>query len=501
MGSACGPELPQPTSPRRRRPHPPPRGRPTVGVRVRAGPGSRSCPTWWRASSPPTAWSAGRRPRPGRAVAGSRAGAGRRGPRRPRAEEGGVTSRADRAAAPPWSIAAGPAGHTGGMPGGARSTRSVVERAPPVARPPVPARRHLRRRRHQLRHLLGGGRGRRALPVRRRHGGARSPLTEPDRALLPRLPARRAARASATATGSTGRGIRPAACAATRPSSCSTRTPRPSTGRAVASVALLAPAPRPDERRTTDSAPFMPRSVVVNPYFDWAGDRPPRTPLSDTVIYEAHVKGATRRHPEIEPRAARDLRGLAHPAFVDHLHRLGVTAIELLPVHQFIHDAHPRRARPAELLGLQLDRILRTAQRVRRRGQRGEQVQEFKQMVKVAARGRHRGDPRRGLQPHRRRQPLRPDAVVQGDRQHGLLPPDRRRPPPLHGLHGHRQPSTCATRTCCNSSWTACGTGSPRCTWTASGSTSPSALARELHEVDRLSAFFDLIQQDPASAR
>ena len=118
---------------------------------------------------------------------------------------------------------------------------------------------------------------------------------------------------------------------------------------------------------TTDMRPYAPRSVVADPFFDWAGDRRPRTVLSDTVIYEAHVKGATYRHPDIEPELRGTYSGIAHPAFLEHLRRLGITAIELMPVHQFVHDARLVDGRPAQLLGLQLDRLLRAARRVRAR--------------------------------------------------------------------------------------------------------------------------------------
>ncbi|MEV5650051.1 glycogen debranching protein GlgX [Nocardia sp. NPDC052254] len=78
--------------------------------------------------------------------------------------------------------------------------------------------------------------------------------------------------------------------------------------------------------------------VVVNPYFDWAGDRAPRRPYHETVIYEAHVKGLTMTHPAIPPRLRGTYAGIAHPAIIEHLLSLGVTAIELMPVHQFLHD-------------------------------------------------------------------------------------------------------------------------------------------------------------------
>src|SRR3954471_23221548 len=96
----------------------------------------------------------------------------------------------------------------------------------------------------------------------------------------------------------------------------------------------------PMARNDADSGPFMPKSVVINPYFDWENDRPLHVPVAESVIYEVHVKGATARHPGVEHELQGRFGGLAHPAFVEHLHPLGVTTVELLPVHQFVHDAH-----------------------------------------------------------------------------------------------------------------------------------------------------------------
>jgi isoamylase len=83
-----------------------------------------------------------------------------------------------------------------------------------------------------------------------------------------------------------------------------------------------------------DSAPYAMTSVVINPFFDWAGDRPLRVPYNETVIYEAHVKGMTVRHPEIPKDVRGSYAGLAHPAMIRHFRQLGVTAVELMPVHQ-----------------------------------------------------------------------------------------------------------------------------------------------------------------------
>ena len=94
----------------------------------------------------------------------------------------------------------------------------------------------------------------------------------------------------------------------------------------------------PDEVNHDDSAHHVPKSVVINPFFDWHDDRPPHTPYHDTVIYEAHVKGLTYLHPDVPEEMRGTYSGVAHPATIAHLQRLGITAIELMPVHQFIHD-------------------------------------------------------------------------------------------------------------------------------------------------------------------
>src|SRR5262249_55499863 len=97
---------------------------------------------------------------------------------------------------------------------------------------------------------------------------------------------------------------------------------------------------KPDEREDSDSAPYMPGSIVISPWFDWDNDRHPRTPWHETVLYEVHVKGFTARHPSISRELRGTYAGLATPEAIDHFTRLGVTAVELLPVHHFVHDAH-----------------------------------------------------------------------------------------------------------------------------------------------------------------
>ena len=94
----------------------------------------------------------------------------------------------------------------------------------------------------------------------------------------------------------------------------------------------------PKKRNELDSAPHMMKSVVISPFFDWQNDRNPRTPYHETVIYEAHVKGLTKTHPDIPEEIRGTYAALAHPVMIEHLQKLGVTAVELMPVHQFVQD-------------------------------------------------------------------------------------------------------------------------------------------------------------------
>jgi len=112
-------------------------------------------------------------------------------------------------------------------------------------------------------------------------------------------------------------------------------------GQALFSYDLAAAAKDPADTGTPsmiDSLGHTMTSVVINPYFDWASDRAPRTPYHKTVIYEAHVKGMTQTHPGIPEELRGTYAGLAHPVIIDYLQSLNVTAIELMPVHQFMHD-------------------------------------------------------------------------------------------------------------------------------------------------------------------
>ena len=138
----------------------------------------------------------------------------------------------------------------------------------------------------------------------------------------------------------------------------------------------------PEERNDDDSAQHMTLGVVVNPYFDWEGDRGLRVPYHETVIYEAHVKGLTQLHPDVPEALRGTYAGLAHQAVIDHLQQLGVTTLELMPVHQFVQDdtllqKGLRNYWGYNTLGFFAPHASYAA------GPPGQQVQEFKQMVKT----------------------------------------------------------------------------------------------------------------------
>jgi len=139
-----------------------------------------------------------------------------------------------------------------------------------------------------------------------------------------------------------------------------------------------------DSRNDEDSAPHMTLGVVVNPYFDWEGDRPPRYLYSESVIYEAHVKGLTQRHPAVPEELRGTYAGIAHPAVIEHLQKLGITAVELMPVHQFVQDSTLSEKGLRNYWGYNtLGFFAPHAEYASQRGIPGGQVQEFKQMVKT----------------------------------------------------------------------------------------------------------------------
>lgn len=249
-----------------------------------------------------------------------------------------------------------------------------------------------------------------------------------------------------------------------------------------------------DER---DSAPGVPKSVVVASTFNWGRDRRPETHWSDTVIYEVHVKGMTARHPDLPEHLRGTYAGLASPPIIGYLKDLGITAVELLPVHQRADDRHLVDRGLVNYWGYNTIGFFAPEARYASRGVHGEQVDEFKAMVRAlhaagievildvvynhTAEGSHLG-------------PTLSFRGIDNAAYYRLVPGDER-----HYLDYTGTGNTLNMR-------------NPRCLqllmdslryWVTEMHVDgfrfdlASALARELHEVDRLSAFFDVIHQDP----
>jgi glycogen operon protein len=247
----------------------------------------------------------------------------------------------------------------------------------------------------------------------------------------------------------------------------------------------------------TDSLGHTMLSVVTNPFFDWGDDRPPRHDYHESVIYEAHVKGLTQLHPDVPEQIRGTYAGLAHPAMIEHLTTLGVTAVELMPVHQFVQDGFLRDRGLTNYWGYNTIGFLAPHNAYSSSGQLGQQVLEFKGMVKAlhaanievildvvynhTAEGNHLG-------------PTLAFRGLDNDRYYRLVPDD-----PAHYYDTTGTGNSLLMR-------------SPHVLQLIMDSLRywviemhvdgfrfdlAATLARQFHEVDKLSAFFDIIQQDP----
>ncbi|WP_048758271.1 glycogen debranching protein GlgX [Corynebacterium vitaeruminis] len=251
------------------------------------------------------------------------------------------------------------------------------------------------------------------------------------------------------------------------------------------------------KRNTEDSLGHTMTSVVINPFFDWGADRAPRTPYNETVIYEAHVKGMTMTHPEIPEELRGTYAGLAHPAIIDYLKDLGVTAIELMPVHQFLQDDHLREKGLRNYWGYNTFGFLAPHQDYAASQKPGGAVSEFKGMVRAfhdagievildvvynhTAEGNHMGPTIcfRGIDNEAYYR------LVEGDRQHYMDYTGTGNS--LNVRHPHSLQLIMDSLRYWVSEMHVDGFRFDLA----------STLAREFHDVDRLSAFFDLVQQDP----
>ena len=246
-----------------------------------------------------------------------------------------------------------------------------------------------------------------------------------------------------------------------------------------------------------DSAPFVPKSVVVHDAFPWGDEHRPHTAWADTVIYELHVRGFTIRHPDVPADLRGTYAGLAHPAAVDHLQRLGVTAVELMPVHQFVSEPPLLRRGLGNYWGYNTLGFFAPHAAYSSSGTRGEQVREFKAMVRAL---------------HAAGIEVILDVVYN------------------HTAEGDEEGPTLSFRGIDNPTYYRLRDDDPRFyrDYTGTGNTLnaqqphvlqlimdslrywvtemhvdgfrfdlAAALARSFHDVDKLSAFFDVIQQDP----
>ncbi|MES4893352.1 glycogen debranching protein GlgX [Streptomyces sp. NPDC096012] len=257
----------------------------------------------------------------------------------------------------------------------------------------------------------------------------------------------------------------------------------------------------PDGPAPADSAGHSMLGVVTDQFFDWGDDRPPRTPYADSVIYEAHVRGLTRTHPDVPERLRGTYAGLAHPSVIEHLTSLGVTAVELMPVHQFVQDGVLQDRGLSNYWGYNTIGFFAPHNDYAAFGSLGQQVDEFKAMVKAL----HAA----GLE-------VILDVVYN------------------HTAEGNEMGPTLSLRGIDNASYyrlvdgdwghyyDTTGTGNSLLMrhpyvlqlimdslryWVTEMHVDgfrfdlAATLARQFHEVDRLSAFFDLIQQDPVISR
>jgi isoamylase len=247
----------------------------------------------------------------------------------------------------------------------------------------------------------------------------------------------------------------------------------------------------------SDSAGDMMLGVVINPFFDWTGDRAPKTPYAKSVVYEAHVKGLTQLHPDIPENLRGTYGALAHPAIIEHLLKIGVTAIELMPVHQFVNDSTLQDKGLSNYWGYNTIGFFAPHSDYSSSGALGQQVQEFKGMVKAmhaagievildvvynhTAEGNHMG-------------PTLSMRGIDNAAYYRLVEDDQRYYMDYTGTGN------------------SLNVGNPHSLqlimdslryWVTEMHVDgfrfdlAATLARELHDVDRLAAFFELVQQDP----
>ena len=252
---------------------------------------------------------------------------------------------------------------------------------------------------------------------------------------------------------------------------------------------------------TLDSAPHTMKSAVVNPYFDWGNDQHPNISYHDSVIYEAHVRGMTNLNLDVPPDIRGTYAGLAYPSVIEYLRKLGVTAIELMPIHQFVNDSFLQENGLSHYWGYNTIGFFAPHNAYSSSGQRGEQVNEFKSMVKAyhragmevildvvynhTAEGNNLG-------------PTLSFKGIDNGAYYRLVDNDRRHYFDTTGTGNSllmRSPHALQLITDSLRYWvTEMHVDGFRFDLAAT-------LARQFQEVDKLSAFFDIVEQDPVISR
>ena len=250
-----------------------------------------------------------------------------------------------------------------------------------------------------------------------------------------------------------------------------------------------------------DSAAHTMKSVVVNPYFDWGNDQHPNIPYHDSVIYEAHVRGMTNLNQDVPPDIRGTYAGLAYPSVIEYLKKLGITAIELMPIHQFVNDSFLQEKGLSNYWGYNTIGFFAPHNAYSSSGERGEQVNEFKSMVKAyhragievildvvynhTAEGNNRG-------------PMLSFKGIDNKAYYRLVDNDQRHYFDTTGTGNSllmRSPHALQLITDSLRYWvTEMHVDGFRFDLAAT-------LARQFQEVDKLSAFFDIVEQDPVISR
>ena len=257
----------------------------------------------------------------------------------------------------------------------------------------------------------------------------------------------------------------------------------------------------PNNMNDLDSAAHTMKSAVINPFFDWGNDQHPFIPYSDSVIYEAHVRGMTNLNKNVPPEIRGTYAGLAHPSVIEYLKKLGITAIELMPIHQFVNDPFLQEKGLNNYWGYNTIGFFAPHNAYSSQGQRGEQVNEFRAMAKGfhaagievtrdvvynhTAEGNHMG-------------PTLSFKGIDNQAYYRLVDNDQMHYFDTTGTGNSllmRSPQTLQLITDSLRYWVQeMHVDGFRFDLAAT-------LARQFQEVDKLSAFFDIVQQDPIISR